>query len=134
MHATRTLTSLVMVAGLAVSLPSIAGDVYVIVNNASALTGDEVKDVFLGEKQVVSGAKAVPVDNASLQKDFFDKVVKVDSAKYASIWAKKGFRDGLNAPAVKGSDADVIAVVKSTPGAVGYVSSAPAGVKVVQKF
>lgn len=134
MQQTRILTALIGAACLMMALPSSAGDVYVIVNNASALTSDEIKDVFLGDKQVIGGAKAVPVDNTAAQKDFFDKVVKVDGAKYASIWTKKSFRDGLNAPAVKSSDAEVINLVKSTPGAVGYVSSQPAGVKVVQKY
>ena len=134
MQPTRTLTSLIAAATFMVAAPSFAGDVYVIVNNATVLTSDEVKDVFLGDKQVIGGAKAVPVDNASVQKDFFDKVIKVDGAKYASIWTKKAFRDGLNAPAVKSSDAEVVNLVKATPGAVGYVSSAPAGVKVVQKY
>ena len=111
-----------------------AGDVYVIANNAGTPVVDDVRDIFLGEKQIVGGNKVVPMDNASLQKDFLDKVVKMDSSKYSSIWTKKGFRDGLNPPPVKSSDAEVIAAVKATPGAVGYVSNAPAGVKVVHKY
>ena len=124
-------------AGLALlagSAQSMAGDVFVIANNAVTLTADEIKDVYLGEKQIAGGTKLVPLDNASLQKDFLEKVVKLDAAKYGSVWTKKGFRDGLTAPAVKNSDAEVIAVVKATAGAVGYVSAAPAGVKVIQKF
>ena len=58
----------------------------------------------------------------------------MDAAKYASIWTKKGFRDGLKAPEVKGGDSEVIATVKNTPGAVGYVTKAPADVKVIQKY
>lgn len=111
-----------------------AGDVYVIANNAQAPAADEIRDIFLGEKQIVGGAKAVPMDNAGAQKDFLDKVIKLDPAKYGSIWTKKGFRDGLNPPPVKSSDAEVIAAVKATPGAVGYVSSPPSGVKVIQKY
>ena len=111
-----------------------AGDVYVIANSGLTVGADEVRDIFLGDKQVAGGTKLVPVDNAAVQKDFLDKVVKLDAAKYQGIWTKKGFRDGLTAPAVKSGDAEVIAVVKSTPGAVGYVSTKPAGVKVVEKY
>ena len=92
------------------------------------------RDVFLGDKQVAGGTKVVPMDNASAQKDFLEKVLKIDGPKYGNIWTKKGFRDGLNPPAVKSSDAEVISAVKATPGGVGYVTSAPAGVKVVKKY
>jgi len=54
--------------------------------------------------------------------------------RYGTLWAKKGFRDGLNAPAVKASDLEVLSAVRSTPGAVGYVTSAPTGVNVIRKY
>lgn len=121
---------------MALSLPALAmaGDVIVISHSALNLPAGEVRDAYIGEKQIEAGVKLMVFDNASLQKDFLDKVVQVDSAKYSSIWTKKGFREGLNPPAVKATDAEVIAAVKSTPGAVGYVSKAPADVKVVKKF
>jgi ABC-type phosphate transport system substrate-binding protein len=135
MKAKRILAGLgVALASLVASPAAFAVDVYVIANSALTLTADEVKDVFLGEKQVAGGTKVVPVDNSALQKDFLEKVVKLDAAKYGAVWTKKGFRDGLTAPAVKNSDAEVIAAVKANPGGVGYVSSAAAGVKVIQKF
>ena len=114
--------------------PTLAADLYVITNSALMLSADDVRDVFLGEKQIANGAKLTPMDNASLQPAFLEKVIKTDASKYSTIWTKKGFRDGLNPPTVKSGDAEVIAAVKSTAGAVGYVSSAPAGVKVVQKY
>ena len=39
--------------------------------------------------------------------------VKLDAGKYESLWTKKSFRDGINPPASKGSDADIIAAVKA---------------------
>lgn len=111
-----------------------AADLILICNKGISLSTADARDVYVGDKQVEGSTKLVPVDNASLQKDFLDKVVKVDSAKYASIWAKKGFREGLNPPAVKNSDAEVIAFVKANPGAVGYVSKASDDVKVVHKY
>lgn len=106
----------------------------VIANPSLDLAAGDVKDVFLGEKQMVGGTKLVPVDNASQQEAFLSAVVGMDAAKYQGMWTKKSFRDGVNAPAVKGSDAEVASFVKSTPGAVGYVGSAPAGVKVLRKY
>ena len=121
-------------AGLVLAAPVLAADVYVIAHSALTLAEDEVRDVFVGDKQIAGGTKVVPMDNASLQKDFLEKVLKIDAPKYSNTWTKKGFRDGLNPPPVKSGDAEVIAAVKSTPGAVGYVSSAPTGVKLIKKY
>ena len=121
-------------AGVVLALPIMAADVYVIANSALALGEEDVRDVFVGDKQIAGGTKVVPMDNASLQKDFLEKVLKIDAPKYGNIWTKKGFRDGLNPPPVKSGDAEVISAVKATPGAVGYVSSAPAGVKLIKKY
>jgi ABC-type phosphate transport system substrate-binding protein len=109
-----------------------AGDV--IGNNVGTLTADEVREVFVGDKLSANGTKLIPMDNSSAQADFLAKVIKVDAAKYSTIWAKKGFRDGLNPPAARGSDSEVINSVKNTPGAIGYVNSAPAGVTLILKY
>ncbi|MET3133982.1 hypothetical protein AAKU55_004275 [Oxalobacteraceae bacterium GrIS 1.11] len=113
---------------------ALAGDLYVVVNNGVSLSPSDIRDVFLGEKQLAGATKLVPIDNAATQKDFLEKVIKVDATKYSNIWAKKGFRDGLNPPAVKSGDAEVVAIVKATPGAIGYVTAVPVGVKVLQKY
>lgn len=109
-------------------------DVFVIANSSVQLTGAEVRDVFVGDKQLAGGVKLIPVDNANAQSQFLAKVMKVDVTKYESIWTKKSFRDGLVPPAMKSGDAEVLEYVKKTAGAVGYVGSAPNGVTVVQKF
>lgn len=106
----------------------------VIANAGVMLSADEIRDVFLGEKQFVGSLKLVPVDNSSLHTEFLSKVLQSDVRKYAARWTRKAFRDGLAPPAVKGSDAEVIAFVRSTPGAVGYVSSSAPGIKVLEKF
>lgn len=129
----RILQTLILSAVLAAGSAS-AGDVYVIANSGVTLSAEDVRDVFVGEKQLSGNVKLVPMDNAAAQADFLAKVVKVDSGKYSSIWAKKGFRDGISPPPVRGSDAEVISAVRSTPGAVGYVTKAPTDVKVVQKY
>lgn len=124
-----------LIFGLAMSAgQAMAGDVFVIANAGVTLSADEVRDVFLGDKQLAGSVKLVPMDNTAVQADFLAKVIKVDAAKYTSIWAKKGFRDGINPPPIRGGDAEVISAVKSTPGAIGYVSKAPADLKVIQKY
>lgn len=111
-----------------------AAEVYVISSEAVRFAPGELREVFLGERQFAAGRRLVPLDNASLQKDFVGRVVGIDPAKYATVWAKKGFREGINPPDVKASDQDVIAAVRTTPGAIGYVSQVPAGMHVVDKY
>jgi ABC-type phosphate transport system substrate-binding protein len=77
----------------------------------------------------------VPVDNDAIHAEFLAKVLQTDPRKYAARWTRKSFREGLVAPTMKGSDAEVMVFVKSTPGAIGYLSgTAKAGVKVLEKF
>jgi hypothetical protein len=120
----RCLLALALVAGVAAAQ---AGEVFIIANGVPAMTPEEVKEVFLGEVQFAASLKLQPVDNAAVQADFQARVLKMPPAKYTAAWTKKAFRDGLNAPPTKGSDAEVIGFVKATPGAIGYVSIAPSG-------
>lgn len=116
------------------SVAATAADLVVIAHPGVTISAEELREAFLGEKQMARGVKLVPLDNAVAQADFLARVVKVDAAKYQSIWTKKGFRDGLIAPLVKSGDQEVINAIKSTPGAIGYVSKASAEVKVIQAF
>jgi ABC-type phosphate transport system substrate-binding protein len=109
-----------------------AAGVVVIANPDVSVSADEVRDIFLGEKQFAGNTKLVVIDNAPMQASFLSQVMHMDAAKYNGIWTKKSFRDGLTPPAVKSGDAEVIEFVKRTSGAIGYASSAPAGVKVIQ--
>ena len=117
---------------LASSAAIAAGDVVVIANSKLAVEADEIRDIFLGEKQFAGSTKLVVIDNIAVQSIFLPKVMHMNAAKYNSIWIKKSFRDGLTPPAVKSSDAEVIEYIKMTEGAIGYVSTPPPpGVKVI---
>ena len=126
-----------LVAFAAVALTGVApaawaADVFVIANSGTAVSASDVRDIFLGEKQFAGSVKLVPVDNAAAQELFLAKVMKMEAGKYTSSWTKKSFRDGVSAPPVKGGDAETIEFVRQTPGAVGYVKSAPKdGIKVI---
>lgn len=119
---------------LSVATPVLAEDLYVISNPGIKLSADEIREVFLGEKQFAGSVKIIPIDNHLVQTAFLSKVVKMEQAKYETSWTKKSFRDGLTPPASKSGDAEVINFVKSTPGAVGYVSVKPDGVTLIQKY
>jgi hypothetical protein len=106
----------------------------VIAHPSVHLTMDEIRDVYLGEKQFAGGIKLVPVDNVAVQSEFLAKVLQTDRRKYTARWLRKSFREGLATPPVKGSDAEVAAFVSSTPGAVGYVNKGVNGAKVLESF
>lgn len=106
----------------------------VIAHPSVSLSAEEIRDVFLGEKQLVGNLRLVPMDNSAIQSEFLARVLQTDVQKYTARWTKKRFREGLAPPIVRGSDAEVIAFVRSTPGAVGYVSKAATDVKVLEKF
>lgn len=109
-------------------------DQYVISHPGVALTPAEVKDVYLGEKQFAGSVKLVPLDNAAGQERFLSRILNLEKTKYATVWTKKAFREGLQQPSMKSGDNEIVEFVRRTPGAVGYVATNPGGVNIVQKF
>ena len=108
---------------------------YVVVVNAAGpatIAKAELSNVFLKKS-----AALAPVDQekASKTRDAFSKAVLGRPASaVATYWQQQIFAGKDVPPAEKGSDADVIAFVKSNPKAVGYVSQSAdlgAGVKTV---
>ena len=119
---------------LTVSTVAMAGDVYVIAHPSVELTSFEVPQVYKGEQEFAGAIKLVPVENAAVQSDFLDKVLKIDAGKYGALWIKKSFRAAMTAPQVKSGDAEVINFVKQTRGAIGYVSVPSADVNLLQQY
>jgi hypothetical protein len=130
---TPILRVLLASVGLAAVCASASAQLVAITHPSLTLSADEIRDVFLGDKQLAGSTKLVPIDNASAQEEFLAKVVRLDAAKYSTAWTKKSFRDGLSPPGVKATDGEVVDFVSRTTGAVGYIKTAPsAGVKAVE--
>ena len=135
-----TMTKKIMISVQVLSLVgfictlSHAKDLFIIAHPSVAITADEIQEVFIGDKQFAGSQKLTIIDNASVQNEFLNKVVRMELKRYSSLWVKKSFRDGLAIPAVKGGDAEVLSFVKNNPGAIGYVSVLPDGVKALAKF
>ena len=111
-----------------------AADLYVVVHPDLTLQPSEVRDVFLGEKQFSGTMRLRPVDNAAAQDAFLAKIMRMPASVYSTSWTKKAFREGLTPPPLQSTDSDVIEFVKRNEGAVGYVTTAPLNVKVLQKL
>jgi hypothetical protein len=115
------------------SAPAVA-DVFIVAHPSVKISGAEVIDVFKGEKQLSGAVKLVPVDNSAAQDEFLKKVLGMERTRYESLWTKKSFREGLNPPAVKSGDAAMVEFVRSTPGAVGYLTGSPLGLQIIQRY
>jgi hypothetical protein len=121
---------------LAASTEASRADQFVIANPSVSIAGDDVREVYLGEKQFAGEQRLIPVDNAAVQGLFLSKVLRMSPAKYETAWIKKSFREGLAIPPVRSSSSETIEFVKRTPGAVGYIAAdkPPTDVVVVIKF
>lgn len=105
------------------------GQNVVIINSAhpaKAVTSSDLTNIFLGKSSTLAGEKVVPVDEkrtTEAGKAFLDKILKMSESDYQSRWVEKMLSGEASPPAVKASDAEVLSFVKSTPGAIGYVSA-----------
>ncbi len=115
---------------------ALGADIYVIAGPDVRLSPEDVRDLYLGDKEFSGDVRLVPVDNQAALSEFVVKALGMNPQRYNTLWVKKAFRDALNPPAVKAGDFEVLEFVKRTRGAVGYVSSVPRDkeVSVVGKF
>ena len=111
-------------------------DIYVIANSQVKLSQEDVRDIYLGDKEFSGDVRLAPVDNQAVLAGFVVKALGMNLQRYNTLWVKRAFRDALTPPAVKATDFEVLEFVKGTRGAVGYVSSVPRDqdVVVVGKF
>ena len=104
--------------------------------SVSSVSPGELSDVFLKKVTKLGGAAVAPVDQAKaspIRAAFTKRVHGRAVSAVDAFWQQQIFYGGDSPPATKPSDDEVLAFVKSTPGAIGYVSAgaATAGVKVV---
>jgi ABC-type phosphate transport system substrate-binding protein len=121
-----------LLAALAVIGPASAADIKVIANSsvgAASVSSDELKGVFLATKSSLSDGshvepvllKSGPVHEAFLK----DYVGKSDSA-LETYYRSLVFTGKGSMPKAFATDADVVAYVEKTKGAIGYVGTATA--------
>jgi hypothetical protein len=109
--------------------------IYVVTHNGVKLDARSIRDIYIGERQFMGTTRIIPLDNAAGQAEFLHRVLKLDQTRYTNLWIKKSFRDALNPPAIKGSDKEILDIVRTTPGAIGYVTTPPpADVVTYQQF
>ena len=136
----RSVSTLIVGIALTLSLVAIpqgyaqTRTIYLIAGPGVTLSAKDVKDVYLGKKAFSGSTQLVPVGNAVGFVEFIENVLGVTPAQFEAIWSKRSFRDALNPPKLLMSDTAVINFVKTTPGAIGYVSKAPVGVTLIETY
>ena len=136
-NTTKYLKQLIAVAGLLTSLSAFAGDVKIIANpsvKADFISAGEIKSVFLEEKNSLDdGSHVEPVlskggpAHAAFVKEYLGKTDANLQIYYRTlVFTGKG-----SIPKAEASDADIVAYVARTRGAIGYVNfgMSTAGVK-----
>ena len=112
----------------------------VVANNgvaASDIPAAELAKIFTKRtNKFPDGANAVPVDqgkSAAVREKFSQKVLGRSVGAVETYWQQQIFSGKDVPPVAKAGDEEVIAYVKATPGAIGYVSASAstAGVKVI---
>ena len=127
------------VLALALS-PAMAGDVKIIANSgvaASNVSADELKNVFLATKTSLSdGSHVEPVlaKGGPVHEEFVKAYLGKTDAALQTYYRSLVFTGKASMPKAFGTDAEVVAYVAKTKGAIGYVSSGAgtAGVKVLE--
>ncbi len=117
-----------------------AADVKLIANasvNASSISADELKGVFLITKtslQDGSHVEPVLVKGGAAHEAFLKEYIGKTDAALQTYYRSLVFTGKGSMPKILGGDAEVVAYVAKTKGAVGYVSSgaATAGVKTLE--
>ncbi|GAA5173599.1 hypothetical protein GCM10025771_01260 [Niveibacterium umoris] len=106
-----------------------AGDLVVISNPAAGierLRREDVINLYMGRfRQLPSGIAATPVDLAQeagpQKQQFYERLVGRDLAEIRAYWSRLTFSGQASPPMQVGSEAQVLDVVASRVGAVGYV-------------
>ncbi len=118
-----------------------AGDYKVIVHPSvpvSSLSRAAVSSYFLKKvEHWPDGTLVAPVDqtpSSALRQAFSKEILDKSTEMVGAYWQKQVFSGRATPPPAKASDAEVIAFVKSSPGAIGYVSASAstAGVKEIR--
>lgn len=106
------------------------------VSDASASAQTLLQIYSLEKTRWSDGAAIVPLDASGPAQDAFYSAIGQSTAQMRRVWLRKKLSGEGQPPASLGSDAEVIARVSSTPGAVGFVraSAVTDAVKVLARL
>ncbi len=97
--------------------------------SAGSISKGDLKSVFTAQMGNFGGAKIQVVmlpGTDPVAASFFTSI-GLSAAEFDRIWLEKALSGQANPPSKKGSSAEVIATVGSTPGAIGIISKGDEG-------
>lgn len=121
----------------------VMADIVVVGHNSlssDSLDRKTVKKLFLGKARSLPDGSMVKVydyiDDRDVKTVFYKKVTNKSMSQLKAYWSKMIFSGKAVPPETLKSDAEIIDVVSSTPGAIGYVdmSNVSSSVKVLYKL
>ena len=132
----KRIFSMLFLGAVLATVPVSAADIQVIANSSVAdeISAADVKEIFLGAKDSVSGAAVVPVlGGGATHEAFLKAYVGKSDAALRNHYKSLVFTGKGSMPKAFASDAEVAKYVASTKGAIGYVSAGfqPSGVKTI---
>ncbi len=94
-------------------------------NHAKTLLPNQVQDIYMGRKHAFPDGKiALPIDQASLRSDFYEKLTTKPIAQINAYWARIMFSGQSSPPMILPDDSSVIKAITENEGAIGYINKA----------
>jgi ABC-type phosphate transport system substrate-binding protein len=89
------------------------------------LSTNDVTDIFLGRyRKLPSGSRAAPIDQpagSNLKSEFYRLLVNKDLSEINAYWARLIFSGKTSPPLQAASNAEVLGLLTSVPGAIAYI-------------
>jgi hypothetical protein len=105
-----------------------ANELVVIGNRKShtkALPPTQVQDIYMGRKHAFpDGKMALPIDQAALRADFYEKLTAKPIEQINAYWARIMFSGQSSPPMILPDDKSVLKAVTENEGAIGYINKA----------
>jgi len=83
-----------------------------------------VTGIFLGDVRFVGQVRVLPYtyeEGSAAERDFVERCLGVTATAFRLNWVRLVFREGIPPPRSVNNSANMVAVVDSIPGAVGYL-------------
>jgi hypothetical protein len=123
-----------VLAALAACLAAVpaarAGDIVVVAHPdlpVDTLSVEDLRRIYVGEETFVGDVKLQPIDythQGPVAEAFLGAVVGMDAPHFHAWWVKEVFHGGGLPPRMAADVADVLRLVATEPGSVGYVPAA----------
>lgn len=136
--------AIILLYGLPHSYALSQAEQIIIIVNANGplvhISASDIRDIYMGEIKFVQGIRILPIHypEGHVKDIFLSQVLGQSSKAYRLHWTKKVFQEGLTLPAIKSNPREIVELVETQPGAIGYVPrqwvNGHKGLRIVSSF